>query len=99
MMSLKSAYSLVALLIGFGLSGCTPIEHGRMGPWAQKPIWGTCKCSGGTAAEGAANSYKNTSFDGGSSCGGETVDARNQWCAEKCQAAGYAEGQYLMCLK
>ena len=98
-MSRKKGFALVLLLVGLGLSGCTPLQQGRMGPWAAKPLWGTCKCSDGPALFGSANRMKNTSFDGGSNCGGDNEDARNQWCAQQCQASGYAQGEYLMCLK
>ena len=98
-MSRKARFALAGLLVGLSLAGCTPIQHGRMGPWAQQPLWATCKCSDAPAIFGGENRMKNTSFDGGSNCGGDDIDARNRFCAEKCQASGYPQGEYLMCLK
>lgn len=95
----RTSLALVALFFSLGLVGCTPISQGRMGPWAEKPLWGTCKCTEGTAPLGIGNRSVNTSFEGGSSCGGENDEARDQWCVQQCQASGYAQGQYLMCLK
>ena len=98
-MSRKAAFALAAVLSGLSPSGCTPVQQGRMGPWAAKPLWGTCKCMEGTALLGIGNRSVNTSFEGGDTCGGENDEARNQWCAQQCQAKGFAQGEYLMCLK
>ena len=98
MVSRKLKFFLMALFIAPGLFACTPIDHGRMGIWARPDfLWASCNCTKPRDDKARA---KNVSFDtgGGRNCGGDDEKARNAFCGQKCDSAGYAEGAYQMCL-
>jgi hypothetical protein len=99
MVSRKLGFWFVALLLGSGLFGCAPVDHGRMGVWGRPEfLWASCECTQPRADN--VNRTKNVSFDtgGGRNCGGADEKARNAWCGQKCDSVGYAEGAYRMCL-
>ena len=86
------------VLIGSGLFGCAPVDHGRMGVWGRPDfVWANCNCA--KPRDENASRAKNMSFDtAGKPCGGDNEKDRNAFCGEKCGSVGYAEGEYKMCM-
>jgi hypothetical protein len=98
MVSRKLVFSFIALL-GSGLLGCAPVDHGRMGVWGRPEVlWASCECV--RPRDENAKPVRNVNFDtgGGRNCGGADEKARNTFCGQKCDSAGYQEGAYRMCL-
>ena len=99
MVSRKLGFSFIALLFGSGLFGCAPVDHGRMGVWARPEVlFASCVCSRPRDENATPGKTLNVDTGSGKNCGGANEKDRNAFCGEKCGTAGYAEGEYRMCL-
>ena len=99
MVSGKLKFLLVAGFISSGVFGCAPVDQGRMGVWGRPEfLWASCECT--RPRDENAIRARNINFDtgAGKNCGGDNPDARNAWCGQRCDSAGYASGEYKMCL-